>query len=244
MILSILNWWLALQLMSLVSLPFTNLLFQGFPLNGYPLNKTISVLLVGYVSWLLAMLGFGSFNFALVMLALLLTWFVGLWVIGWDNVKLIYSSLRSKWQYTLAFELFFFVLLLAGLWLRWHGAVGAAIIGTEKPMEMTFLSAVMESPTFPPQDPWLAGYAVNYYYLGYVLIAVIAVVSGTAVDEAFNLGIATIFALSALTITGLLLAMTRFVHRDNFISHHKTAALVSVCGIFFVLILGNQAGAL
>jgi uncharacterized membrane protein len=46
--------------------------------------------------------------------------------------------------------------------------------GTEKPMELAFIHSILRSPTFPPQDPWLSGYAISYYYFGYVMVALLA----------------------------------------------------------------------
>ena len=44
---------------------------------------------------------------------------------------------------------------------------------TEKPMDMAFLNAANRADTFPPQDPWLAGADLNYYYLGHLAMAVL-----------------------------------------------------------------------
>ncbi len=46
--------------------------------------------------------------------------------------------------------------------------------GGEKWMEVAFINAIMHSPTFPPHDPWLSGYAISYYYFGYVMAAMLA----------------------------------------------------------------------
>lgn len=240
----IFTWWLALQVISLVGMPFTILLFRRFPLHGYPLNKSVSVLLVGYTSWLLAMVGLGPFNSVSVILALFLIGGIGLWVSRWNDVRRIFPLLQRRWRSILVFELLFVFLLLVGLGLRGYGAVGGAIFGTEKPMDLTFLSAILESPSFPPQDPWLAGYAINYYYLGYVLVSTVAVIAQVMVGTAFNLGIATIFALTALMAVGLIMAMSNSVRRIISVSQYLTTAFASLLGILMVLIIGNQAGAL
>ena len=53
-------------------------------------------------------------------------------------------------------------------------AANPEILGTEKPMELAFINAILRSPAFPPHDPWLSGYAISYYYFGYVLVAMLA----------------------------------------------------------------------
>jgi len=82
-------------------------------------------------------------------------------------------------------------------------AANPEAVGTEKPMELAFINAILRSPNFPPHDPWLSGYAISYYYFGYVIIAMLAKFTGTAGGIAFNLGISLIFALSACGAFGL-----------------------------------------
>ena len=51
---------------------------------------------------------------------------------------------------------------------------------TEKPMDMAFLNAANRADTFPPQDPWLAGADLNYYYLGQLAMAVLVKLTAVA----------------------------------------------------------------
>ena len=55
----------------------------------------------------------------------------------------------------------------------------------------------------PPADPWLAGYAVSYYYGGYYIISQLAQITATPASVAYNLGLATIFATAATTAFGV-----------------------------------------
>ncbi len=83
------------------------------------------------------------------------------------------------------------------------------IAGTEKPMEFAFLNGILNSTRFPPQDPWLAGYGISYYYFGYVILAMLVQLTGVLPGVAFNLGLAAVFALTLLGSFGLVYNLVR-----------------------------------
>ena len=62
-------------------------------------------------------------------------------------------------------------------------------------MELMFINSILRSPTFPPHDSWLSGYAISYYYFGYVMTAMLAMLTGLTGSVAHNLMTALIFAL-------------------------------------------------
>jgi uncharacterized membrane protein len=66
-------------------------------------------------------------------------------------------------------------------------------------MEIAFINAILRSETFPPLDPWLSGFAISYYYFGYVMTAMLIRLTGVPTTNAFTLGGAHLFAL---TVTG------------------------------------------
>src|SRR4030065_187474 len=76
-------------------------------------------------------------------------------------------------------------------------ATNPEIVATEKPMELAFLNAILRSPHFPPQDPWLSGYAISYYYFGYVLLSLLTTWTGVSAGVAFKLGSALWFGTGA-----------------------------------------------
>ena len=60
-------------------------------------------------------------------------------------------------------------------------------------MDMAFLNAANRADTFPPQDPWLAGADLNYYYLGQLAMAVLVKLTDVAPDRGYNLAVAALF---------------------------------------------------
>ncbi len=110
------------------------------------------------------------------------------------------SWLRAHLPFVLATELVFAVAFFGWVLVR---AYMPEITATEKPMEFAFLNGILQSRYFPPLDPWLSGYAISYYYFGYIIIAMLTMLTGVASSIAFNLAIALLFALAATGAFGL-----------------------------------------
>ena len=120
-------------------------------------------------------------------------------------------------------------------------------------MEIAFTNGVLRSDGFPPQDPWLSGFGISYYYFGYVLMAMVTRLSGLQPTVAYNLFVPTLFAL---TLTGA------FSLVFNLVMQHRTQiengpmpgtgnpsvlgrGIVSgLVGALFVGVVGNLEGAL
>lgn len=66
----------------------------------------------------------------------------------------------------------------------------------EKPMDSAIFTLLLRSPALPPQDPWFAGYPINYYFFGFLPYVFLTEVSGAAPGVAFNLATATVPALA------------------------------------------------
>ncbi|WP_129632503.1 DUF2298 domain-containing protein [Candidatus Oscillochloris fontis] len=228
---AILIWWLVAQVVGLLGLPYTRLLFGHLPDAGYPFAKPLGLLLLGYVAWLLAMLGLGRFGLPLLIICILLLGGFGIWL--WRHTPTQPLPTRTN---LLGYEAIFLLALLAFIWMRSYDPTPW---GTERAMDFAFFNAIQRSPTFPPLDPWLAGYSINYYYFGYLLMAVMAQLSGLAPSMAYNLALALIVALTAQGVVGLVRCMIGMAG-----GHGWPSWLAGVLGAVLVLVAGNQSGAI
>ncbi len=109
-------------------------------------------------------------------------------------------------------ELVFAVLFAIWVWVR---AQNPAIAATEKPMEFAFLNGIGRSAVFPPVDPWLSGFAISYYYFGYVMVSVLARVTAVSEPIAFNLAIAWLVAGTGTAAFGLVYNLVMGLNRGD-----------------------------
>ncbi len=198
----VLSWWLLATLAGAAALPLCLRLLSGLPDRGYTLARAAGLLLVGFVFWLLASLGFldnttGSMALAwlIVLLLGLALYFAG----GREHIDLR-AWWRENTRVVIVGEILFFVLLFGWSIVR---AYQNNLLGTEKAMELAFLSSTMRSATFPPADPWLSGYAISYYYFGYVIMAMLSLLSGVSSAVGFGMTTALLVALTGLGAFGV-----------------------------------------
>ena len=141
------------------------------------------------------MLGLGSFSVPVLVGAALLLGGMGLFAARRARLSLV-ATLRANLPVLVFHELLFAFALFLGLLLRWEQfwGAGAQISHTEKPMDFAFLNGILASTEFPPQDPWLAHYPINYYYYGYLMIAALMRLLELLRAELLNLAGATFYA--------------------------------------------------
>ncbi len=231
MIVAALSWWLASSLLGIVALPIIWRLFSSLPDRGYGFSRAFGLIAAGYILWLGASLGAlqNTLGGALTAILVVAGFAFGL---GYGQRRELLHWIRANWRMIVVMELLF---LFAFAFWAFVRANNPEIEGTEKPMEIAFLNAILRSEGFPPNDPWLSGYAISYYYFGYVLLAFLTRVTNVSSSVAFNLGSSLWFAFSFLGAYALLY---------NLISaRQKSPRLAApLLGPLFVVISGNLEG--
>lgn len=241
-------WWLAVQVVALAALPITMRLLRFLPDRGLGLARPVGLLLVSYAFWLLATLGFLQ-NTTASVVAVVVALAVASALVWRREGREALRTLRRRGRDLLIPETLFLAGLAGWAFFRAHNP---EIAYTEKPMEFGFLNAILRSPAFPPRDPWLSGFAISYYYLGYVVMAVLTRLTGLPSAVTFNLTGATLFALTLSGAYSLVWNMVQ-AHRERAATRagggespelpgSAGARLAGLLGGLFVALMGNLEG--
>jgi YYY domain-containing protein len=239
--LSFLAWYLLVSALGWLTFPLAFRLFPALADRGFSLARALGMLVWGYVFWSLASLGIvqndgGGLLLGLVVLAAI----SGSGLARKETRKSMGEWIGSNGRVIVTVEILFF---LAFAFLAFVRAGNPEILGTEKPMELAFINAILHSPTFPPHDPWLSGYAISYYYFGYVMTAMLAKATGTLGSVAFNLMLSLVFAMSAVGAYGVLYnLLAAWRKKAPSPAQRRPLTGLPLLGPFFLLIVSNFEG--
>lgn len=230
----VLSWWALVSLAGLAALPLSTRLLGFLPDRGYTLARVVGLLLIGFVFWLLTSFGLLRNDIGSMAFAWLLVLIIGLILVFSGRER---PDLRALWREhkgaIITTEILFFVLLLGWAAIR---AAQNDTFSTEKPMELAFISAIMRTDVFPPPDPWMAGYAISYYYFGYVISAMLSMLSGVSSTVGFSMTNALLFALTGISAFGVVYNLVASLKRPGWARGALAAGLL---GMALITLVGN-----
>ena len=236
---SFFSWYILITLLGWITFPLTHRLLPALADRGYTLARAFGLMLWGYIFWMFASLGVaqndtGGLLFGLAILVSLSSW-------AFSNQKTqIYEFLKSNVKLIVTTELLF---LIAFCFMAFFRSANPEILGTEKPMELMFINGIMNSPNFPPRDLWLSGYSISYYYFGYVMTAMLAMLTNVPATMAFNLMLSLIFGLGAVGTYGVLYNLLSIRKPENQTANHGSRfTFYALLGPLFLLLISNAEG--
>ncbi len=233
--LATLYWLLALELFSLASFPLAYRVFSRLPERGWALSKPLGLLLVGVGTWGIGLSHLITNSRLSVALALAVVLLLS-WRAARGRTGEMRAFLRAHLNLVVSTELLFIAAFLGVAVLR---AAVSDITGTEQPMDLMFLNSTVTSPYYPPNDAWLAGEAVSYYYMGYLFMGALTLFTGLTTPVAYNLGLATAAGLGGVAAFGLTFNLVRLARGSL-----DGAILGGIAAAFLLLVASNLSGAL
>jgi YYY domain-containing protein len=258
-------WWLWMQVIGLAALPMAHRFFRRLPDRGYAFARPLGLLLTSYVLWLGASLGLLRNSIGGAVFSILIVAVVSIiiyrrgrargdpGILDWLRAGASASARTHSGALRLivAVELVFAGALALWALLRAYSPE-LTTAGGEKFMEIMYLNSIGRSEYFPPQDAWLSGYAISYYYFGYVMIAMLTRLSGFAAHMTFNVGLALLFALTCTGAFGLVYNLVQGAKRqdgletgndEEDIRPRSTSPIAwGLLGAVLVAVLGNLEG--
>ncbi|HLJ67508.1 MAG TPA: DUF2298 domain-containing protein [Chloroflexota bacterium] len=196
-------WVLVIEAAGLAILPLACELFRDSPDRGYAFAKILGLLVLTYFTWIAG--SFVPIAGTAWLPAIILILVASSWL-RWGPSTVV--AVRASGRTVVVVEAVF--LLAFAAWTYWRATFFHPGIGhTEQYMDLALFTASGRSASFPPYDPWMSGHSLNYYYLGYLMYALVGKLAGVVPSVGYNLALSSVFALTLSGCLGLGLALTR-----------------------------------
>ncbi len=185
-VLAVLVFYLFSLALGWVIYPLLRLALPGLKDRGYAFARLAGFLILAYLSFVAGSAGVPFTRGTIALMLGLIILSCG--VLAFLQRKELLADIHQNWRQFLTIEIIslaafvFFLLVRLGnpdLWHPWKGG--------EKPMDFSYLNAVIKSTIFPAYDPWFAGGYINYYYYGFVVVGVPIKLLGIIPSTAYNI---------------------------------------------------------
>lgn len=199
----VLRWWIAIQLAGAIGFLLFFPLASRLPDRGYGVSKAIGLALYSWLVWLSASIGVAQ-NTPLTragVMAILAVFAFSLAIRHREELRVFFAR---RWKLIVGIEALYLAAWGFFLTIR---AYHPSIIWGEKPMNFSFVNAVYRAASFPPEDPWISGEAINYYYYGHAVFAILGQFSGLDPERFFNIAGTSVAALVAVAVFSIVYAL-------------------------------------
>ncbi|MCC6162650.1 MAG: glycosyltransferase family 39 protein [Acidobacteria bacterium] len=190
-------WMLMVLIVAILAWPACSVLLPHAWGRGALVAPALGLLWISWAVWMAGSLWPGHVTYGVLVAAVAST--------GLVSTALVWPQ-RDAWLRRLRIERWllarhagaFALACLAGIALRainpdlWH-----PVLGGEKPMDIALLTALVRADGFPVADPWFAGGVLNYYYGGYLPVAVLCRLVGVEPAVGYTLAVGTWWAMTA-----------------------------------------------
>lgn len=243
MVVQMLSWYCIFLFLGWVNFPLTSWIFSKQQNKGFAFSRIVGLLVWGYVYWITNIFGLLTNTLVGVVSALLVVVLVNA-VLYRKQKDTLKQAIKENGKTYLMVEVLFLAAFVVTCLAR---AMAPNLTGTEKPMELAFINAIIKTPQFPPSDPWLSGYAISYYYFGYLQVAMLAILNGVSGGIAFNLAISAWVGLICIASFGIVFELLNsyFAHRKKSAqSSRKKIGWFALLAPFLLLVASNAEGGL
>ncbi len=229
-----LRWLIIVELIGLAAFPLAFYLLPRLADRGFTLSKPLGILLVSYLFWALGLARVPTVQATLIALALLMA--AAAAYIVYRRFDEFRDFVRREWRALLIAEAVFLVFFIGWALFR---AYDPFINHTEQPMDLALLSASINSQMGHPEDPWLRGEPISYYYFGYWMMGALSQLAAMPSNISYNLAMALLPAMAAMGMFGIVFNMARL---DK--ARLRFAIVGGIAAALFMGVVANLEGAL
>ncbi len=194
---NIIGFYITTLILGLIGTVVTTKAFKDFPDKGYGFNRIVSLLIIGYISWILTFL---NLNFSPLYLLVLLAGLALFYVIK------INKSYKFDLKTFLITEAIFIVCYAFMIFYR---GSNSSIKDIEKFMDFAIYNGLYRGASVPPQDVWYSGLPINYYYFGHYVFANLNRITKITTSVSYNLNIALLFGISTTAMFSVVYRLTK-----------------------------------
>ena len=228
-------WLIAVQVIALAAFPLCYCLLPSLRDRGASVAMPFGILVVGYGSWILSVLRLVPSTQLTALLLLVVMGGVSARVF-WRNRQEIVEFVKGEWAALALAHGVFFVVFAA--WAIYR-SYDPSISHTEQPMDFMFLNSAARSFLGAPEDPWLRGEGISYYYFGYWNFALLTKLTGIASSVTYNLSLALVPAMASMGVFGLVYNLAR---ADR--ARLRIAGVAATAAALMLVFVANLEGAL
>ena len=200
---NVLLWLAAVEALGLIAFPLAHRLLPHMRDGGFSLSKPLGIMVFGYLLWVLSVVRAAPSAQATAILLLAALGGLSGWY-AWRHRDELRELIVRERAALIATEVVFLAVFIGWVVYKSHDP---AIDHTEQPMDFAFLNASIMSFFGQPEDPWLLGETVSYYYFGYWMMGAVSELTGIVSSVSYNLSLALVPAMSASAIFGLVYSM-------------------------------------
>jgi len=188
-------WWICTMILGILFFPITSKLFYSFCDAGWIFSKVLGIAVCGYVMFAFCRAGIMPFTGGFSLLCVIISAAAFLAVYYLVYVRPGKTTDKSVLSFDLILlEEFLFISVFL-MWTYFTGFRPEAL-STEKFMDYGFMAAMMRDTSLPAADIWHASDPINYYYGGQYYAVFLTKLTGTRVNETYNIAKALVAAFA------------------------------------------------
>ena len=233
--LDVVLWLIAAYAVALAAFPLCYCLLPGLRDRGASIAMPFGIITMGYASWILSVLRIVPSTQITVLLLLIVMGGASTWIVR-RNWREIVEFIVREWTTLALGQIIFLGVFATWIIYRFHDP---SISHTEQPMDFMFLNSAARSALGTPEDPWLRGEGISYYYFGYWNFAMLTKLTGIVSGVTYNLSLALVPAMAAMGMFGL---VSNLIGIDR--GKLKATLFAGTAAALILVFMANMEGAL